>query len=129
MPATSATAERRTDVTKRKEIVEEYFEGFRRRDHARILGLLTDDVMWDLPGFKHLEGKEAFDGEIENEAFEGSPTLVVDRLVEEGDTVVAIGTGQGKFKDGPVHKFAYCDVFTFTGDAVNRVESYVVALP
>jgi ketosteroid isomerase-like protein len=112
----------------RKEIVERYFEGFRRSDHAMILALLTDDVIWDLPGFKHLEGKEAFDGEIENPDFEGSPILAIDRLVEEGETVVAIGTGQGKHKVAGPFKFAYCDVFTFNGDLIQRVESYVVPI-
>jgi ketosteroid isomerase-like protein len=107
-------------------MVESYFEGFRQSDHGRILGLLTDNVVWDLPGFKHLEGKEAFDGEIENPAFEGSPKLAIDRLVEEGDTVVAVGTGEGRHKEAGPFRFAYCDVFTFAGDLISRVESYVV---
>lgn len=115
-------------MTARKEIVETYFEGFRRSDHAMILGCLTDDVVWDLPGHAHREGKAAFDGEIENPAFAGSPTLHLDRLVEEGDTVVAVGTGSGARSTGEVHRFAYCDVFTFAGDKVRRVESYVVPL-
>jgi ketosteroid isomerase-like protein len=115
-------------VSSRKEIVETYFEGFRRSDHARILACLTDDVVWDLPGYQHLEGKAAFDGEIENPNFTGSPTLVVDRLVEEGDTVVAIGIGEGTFASGGVMRFAYCTVFTFRGDLIARVESYVVPL-
>ena len=113
----------------RKERVEQYFEGFRRSDHAMVLACLTDDVVWDLPGFKHLAGKEAFDAEIENPAFVGSPALVVDRLVEEGDTVVAIGAGEGQQAAGPRHRFAYCDVFTFTGELISGVESYVVSLP
>src|SRR5690606_34945512 len=57
-------------MTSRKELVDAYFEGFRRSDHAAILSLLTEDVIWDVAGFKHLEGKVAFDGEIENPAFE-----------------------------------------------------------
>lgn len=111
-----------------KEIVERYFAGFRRTDHAAILALLTDDVVWDLPGYRHLEGKEAFDGEIEGEGFEGRPTLTVDRLVEEGDTVVAIGDGAGPRPDREPFRFAFCDVFTFRGDLIARVESYLVAL-
>jgi hypothetical protein len=59
-----------TDST-RKAAVEAYFDGFRGSNHDAILRLLTDDVVWDLPGFKHLEGKDAFDGEIENEEFTG----------------------------------------------------------
>lgn len=117
-------------MTARKDVVEDYFEGFRRSDHAQILDCLTDDVVWDLPGHAHLEGKEAFDGEIENEEFTGSPTLHLDRLVEEGDTVVAIGTGEGTRRTGETYRFAYCDVFTFAGgsDRIRRVESYLVPL-
>jgi ketosteroid isomerase-like protein len=115
-------------VSERKRVVEEYFEGFRTSDHERISRCLTDDVVWDLPGFKHLEGKDAFDGEIENEEFVGSPTLVVDRLVEEGDTVVAIGSGVGTHRSGSTHRFAYCDVFTFAGSLISRVESYLVSI-
>ena len=50
-------------------------------------------MAWDLPGYRHLAGKEAFDREIENEEFVGSPTLTVDRLIEEDATVVAMGEG------------------------------------
>jgi ketosteroid isomerase-like protein len=115
-------------VPTRKPVVEQYFEGFRRSDHEMVLATLTDDVVWDLPGFKHLRGKQAFDGEIENEEFRGSPLLTVDRLIEEGDTVVAVGSGQGTHRSGTVHRFAFCDVFVFRHDLISRVESYLVAL-
>src|SRR5688572_32579041 len=87
-------------VSDQKALVERYFDGFRRSDHAEILACLTEDVVWDLPGYKSLSGREAFDGEIEGEAFEGPPVLTVDRLVEEGHTVVAIGTGGGSLRGG-----------------------------
>jgi ketosteroid isomerase-like protein len=115
-------------VSARKAVVETYFDGFRRSDHPQILACLTDDVVWDLPGFTHLRGKDAFDGEIENDEFVGSPTLIVDRLVEEADTVVAIGNGETTHKSGEVQRFAFCDVFTFAGDQISRVESYLVPL-
>jgi ketosteroid isomerase-like protein len=86
-------------------------------------------VAWDLPGFKHLEGKDAFDGEIENAEFTGSPRLILERLVEERETVVATGTGETTHKSGAVMRFAFCDVFTFAPEGlVQRVESYVVPL-
>jgi ketosteroid isomerase-like protein len=46
-------------------------EGFRRTDHQAILALLADDVTWVLRGYRTLRGKEAFDSEIENDAFTG----------------------------------------------------------
>ena len=115
-------------MSPRKQLVETYFEGFRRSDHETILACLTDDVVWDLPGFKHLVGKDAFDGEIENDAFEGSPSLDLDRLIEERDTVVALGSGSARRKDGEAFRFAFSDVFTFRGERICRVESYLVPL-
>ena len=112
-----------------KDVVEEYFEAFRRSDYERVLACLTDDVVWDLPGYRHLAGKADFDAEIGNEEFEGEPHLVLSRLVEEGEIVVAVGTGEARRRDDAVHRFAYCDVFTFSGDLVARVESYLVATP
>jgi ketosteroid isomerase-like protein len=115
-------------VSPRKDVVETYFEGFRRSDHEQILACLTDDVAWDLPGYTHLTGKDAFDQEIENDEFVGSPTLTVDRLIEEADAVVAIGNGETTHKSGELHRFVFCDVFTFAGDKICRVESYLVPL-
>ena len=108
--------------------VDAYMEGFRRSDRSGILALLTDDVAWDLPGFRHLTGKADFEGEIVNPQFEENPTLVVDRKLEAGDTVVCIGEGQGQMKAGGELRFAFCDVFTFRDDLICRVESYVVPL-
>ncbi len=115
-------------MSPRKVVVERYFDGFSRSDHGQILACLTDDVVWDLPGFAHLTGKEAFDGEIENDEFTGSPRLTVDRVVQEADTVVATGTGETTHKSGVLHRFAFCDVFTFSGEVICRVESYLVPL-
>jgi ketosteroid isomerase-like protein len=116
-------------MSSHSDTVTRYFDGFRRSDHEQILGLLTDDVVWHLPGQTHLEGKDAFDGEIENPAFDGSPTLRVDRLVEQADTVVAIGEGAGTLTGGGGVRFAFCTVLTFRGDLISRVDSYVVPLP
>ena len=114
--------------TVRKRIAERYFEGFRRSDHQAILGLLTDDVVWEIVGYSRHEGKAAFDREIENENFVGSPTLTVERLVEGGDTVMATGLGAGALKAGGDFHFAFCTVLTFSGDKIRRVESYVIPL-
>lgn len=111
-----------------KHVVQNYLDGFRRSDHSQVLSCLTDDVVWELPGYRTLAGKDAFDAEIENEEFEGSPSLTLDRLIEEGDSVVAVGAGLTRRKDGNEVRFVFCDVFTFTGDKISRLESYLVNL-
>jgi ketosteroid isomerase-like protein len=115
-------------VSTRKAVVETYFDGFRRSNHEQILACLTDEVIWYLPGYTLLAGKRGFDSEIENENFVGSPMLTVDRLIEAADTIVATGNGEAKQKTGEVHRFAFCDIFTFADELIARVESYVVPL-
>jgi len=111
-----------------KAVVETYFDGFRRRDHAQILDCLTDDVVWDIYGNIHLTGKEAFDREIERPNATEGPILTVAGLVEEGEMVVARGIGEGSQPSGERFRFAFCTVCTFAGDKIGRVESYVVPL-
>jgi ketosteroid isomerase-like protein len=113
-------------VSTRTEIVEKYIEGFRRSDHAMILSCLTEDVVWELHGYKTLRGKDEFDSEIENEEFEPNPTLTIDRMFEDGHSVVATGGGSTTKKTGEELKFAFCEVFTFSGDAVSHLETFHV---
>ena len=115
-------------MSQHHDAVEAYFQGFRLGDHDAILGLLTEEVIWDLPGRRHLQGKVAFDGEIEDPAFEGNPVIAIDRLIEDGDAVVAVGTGSVTHRRDGAFEFAFCDVFTFEDDLIARVESYVVPL-
>jgi len=77
-----------------QQTVQTYMDAFGVSDHPAILSCLTDDVEWVIPGAVHLTGKDAFDGEIENEAFVGSPQITVDHMAEENDVVVAEGTVQ-----------------------------------
>ncbi len=112
-------------MANQQEIVATYMEGIRQSDHAEVLGCLTDDVVWDIKGHTTLTGKKAFDGEIENDAFEGSPVLTVERTIEDGNVVAVNGTGDARFKDGNPFRFAFCTIFTFTGEKIGRVESFI----
>lgn len=112
-------------MTTNKQTIEQYIDGFNKSDHAQILACLTDDVEWIIPGFVHLTGKEEFDGEIENEAFVGRPTVTVTRLVEEDDVVVAEGAVQGKRRDGGSLNAVFCDVFEMRDAKIRRLTSYL----
>lgn len=81
------------DVSENKATVERYMHGFNISDHDLILSCLTDDIVWDMPGAYHLVGKEAFEKEIENEAFVGRPT-------PDGRG----GRRRGRRGDGPRHE-------------------------
>ena len=113
----------------RRAVVETYMEGFRRSDHARILATLTSDVVWVIHGHRTTRGVDEFDSEIENPAFEGSPELTAERTLEDGNVVVVTGEGRGKVRGGGPFGFVFCDLFTFRGNLIERVDSYVVPLP
>lgn len=109
-----------------KRTVERYMDGFRNGDHARILCCLTDDVEWRMPGWFQLEGKEAFDREIENPAMVGRPQITVTRLTEENDVVVAEGSVRVEKSAGGFLNAVFCDVFEMRGGRIRRLITYQV---
>lgn len=108
-----------------KRTVHRYMDGFNKSDHAQILSCLTDDVEWLMPGLFHLIGKEAFDKEIENDAFVGTPTITIARLTEENDVVVAEGSVRSARRDGGVLNAVFCDVFVMDGAKIKQLTTFL----
>jgi ketosteroid isomerase-like protein len=115
-----------TGKSANKRTVERYMEGFRRSDHQQVLACLTDDVEWVLPGLFHLKGKDAFDKEIANPAFVGSPDIEMVRLTEESDVVVAEGRVRAARRDGGILNAVFCDVFEMRDAKIRRLVSYLM---
>ena len=111
-------------MTENKKTVEKYMDGFRISDHEKILSCLTDDVSWYMPGFIQLTGKEAFDKEIENDFFEGRPTIQITRMIEENNIVVAEGSVQCKIKAGGMLDAVFCDVFEMQNGKIKKLTTY-----
>jgi ketosteroid isomerase-like protein len=112
-------------MNENKRTVDKYIDGFRKSDHAQILSCLTDDIEWEIPGAFRLSGRDAFDKEIENEAFVGSPTITITRMTEEHDVVVAEGSVRTQKKDGDFLSLRFCDVFVMQGGKIKRLTSYL----
>jgi uncharacterized protein len=112
-------------MTENKGTVERYMDGFRRSDHEQILSCLTDDVEWEIPGAFHARGKAAFDKQIEDDGFVGSPAITITRLTEEDDVVVAEGSVRTQRKDGTFLNLSFCDVFEMHGGRIQRLISYL----
>lgn len=112
-------------MTENKTTIARYLDGFNRSNHEQILSCLTEDVEWDMPGAFHLAGKDAFDKEIENDAFVGRPTITTIRMIEENDIVVAEGAVQAKRKDGGYLNAVFCDVFAMHKAKIKRLTTYL----
>jgi uncharacterized protein len=115
-------------ASRNKETVERYLDGFRRTDHAQILGCLTDDIVWTVFGAFHLEGKPAYDAAIEGPGFAGDPDLEVVRMVEEGDTIMAELIGRVPQQDGSVQRLSMAEVFVLRDGLIRERRAWVVAL-
>ncbi|MHC1698580.1 MAG: nuclear transport factor 2 family protein [Geobacteraceae bacterium] len=113
-------------MSQNKLTVQKYMDAFTRSDHVEILSCLTDDVEWVLPGAFHLTGKEAFDKEIENDAFVGSPTIRITRMTEEHDIVVAEGSVSSARRDGGCLNAVFCDVFVMRDAKIKHLTSYLL---
>jgi uncharacterized protein len=107
-----------------KKTVEKYLAGFNKGNHEQILSCLTDDVVWDMPGFIHLVGKEAFDKEIENPGFVGRPIIRLIRMVEENNVVVAEGSVRCQKKTGDYLNAVFCDVFLMQNGKIKQLNTY-----
>ena len=112
-------------MSENKRMIERYMAGFRATDHALILSCLTDDVEWEIPGMLHSRGKAAFDKEIENDAFVGHPDIVVTRMIEEENVVMAEGSVRTQKRDGGELRLRFCDVFVMEAGKIKRLTSYL----
>jgi uncharacterized protein len=112
-------------MTENKKTVARYMDGFRTSNHEQILACLTDDIVWDMPGAFHLVGKDAFDREVENEAFVGRPDITVFRMTEENDVVVAEGAVRVARTGGGELRAVFCDVFVMTNARIRHLTSYL----
>ena len=115
-------------MSKNKQTIEKYIDGFNKSDHAQILSCLTDDIIWEIPGMFYLEGKVAFDGEIENPAFEGRPVIILKRLTEENNVVVVEGSVKGHKKGGETFSAVFCDVFEMQDAKIKKLTGYIAMI-
>lgn len=114
-------------MSENKKIVEKYMDGFRESNHPKILSCLSEDVIWEMPGIYRHVGKEAFDKEIENDNFVGSPIIQIHRLVEENNVVIAEGSVQASMKNGNTLDAVFCDVFLMENEKIKQLTSYLMS--
>src|SRR4051794_562976 len=114
------------------EIVKGMYAAFNRGDIATVLNSLTDDVEWIVPGIGAVPfagrytGRKAVEGFFQKLAqTSDTDPLVIERYVEQGETVIALGTSTGRSK--PQHKQSvtgFAMVFTFSGGKVAKFQEY-----
>ena len=113
-------------MTRNKQTVEIFMEGFRKTDRAGILTCLTDDVQWEVPGAFSARGRDEFNQHVVSEGFVSNPKITVTRMTEEDDVVVVEGLVETEQKEGTVLHLAFCDVFVMRDGKIRQLTSYLV---
>ena len=115
-------------MSRNKQTVEAYLDGFRKGDHDQILSCLTDDIEWTVFGAFHLTGKRAYDEAIDGPGVVGPPRLEVVRMVEEGDVVMAELTGFATRDNGDVMRMSMAEVFVMRDGKIAERRAWVIEL-
>jgi ketosteroid isomerase-like protein len=113
-----------------KQIVDKYMMYYTNGNVPGIESTLADDVIWDLPGAFHLEGKKAFIKEAtDGFARFGRPLITTSRLTEENNVVIAEGTVESKDENGKSVYIVFSDVFEMKNSKIKRLINYIMSLP
>src|SRR5687767_13175777 len=115
-------------MSRNTDTVERYLDGFRRNDHAQILGCLTDDIEWTVFGAFHLTGKQAYDEAIEAPGFVAPPRLEVVRIVEQDDVVMAELRGTVMRDSGEEMRMSMAEVFVMRDGKIAERRAWVIEL-
>jgi ketosteroid isomerase-like protein len=94
-------------------------------DHEGFLTCCTDDTQWTFVGDTTIRGKAAL-REWMAEAYREPPRFDVHRMMAEGDFVTALGEITLKDEDGTPTRYAYCDVWRFSGGRMAELQAFVI---
>lgn len=95
-----------------------------RGDHEGFLAACTDDTVWEFVGERTLTGKEAVRRWMAT-AYARPPEFAVERLIAEGDFVVALGTVR-VVAGGKATPSVDCDVWRFRDGKMAELRAFVI---
>lgn len=93
---------------------------------------VTENVIWDIPGYRRIEGKAAFRKALEEMVPSPPVKLSIDKIITHGreasvnGVISAIPKGQSKMST-----IAFCDVYKLSGfknPRISEMISYTVEL-
>jgi len=106
-----------------KEILEKANQAFSKGDYEECLRYCTEDTKWTYVGDRTLDGKDKV-REYLSAAYEES-TFSIERYVEEGENLVAIGWIKLMDSDGKITTSPVCDVWKFrNGKMAQLIRSF-----
>lgn len=103
-------------------IVKEINDAFTKNDMEAFLSHCTEDLYWNMEGDSEQRGKSTIREWMKQMHGHEPPKFTVDAIFGDADHVAC--HGNMTLKDG---QYSYCDVYTFKGDKVTELRSFIVA--
>ena len=94
-------------------------------DHEGFLDFCTESTEWTFVGDLTLTGKEEVRAWMKK-TYIVPPEVTVERLISDGEFLVAIGDIAITDASGQKVKNSYCDVWRFNGDKLDELKAFVV---
>ena len=107
-------------------IVREINDSFTRNETESFLAHCSEDLYWNMEGDSEHRGKSAIRNWMKQMDGHEPPKFSVDAIFGYGDHVACHGQMTMKDPEGKEGKYSYCDVYTFKGDKVTELRSFVV---
>lgn len=108
-----------------KRILEQANAAIAKGDIEGFLGFCTEDTEWTFVGERTLRGKEAVRRYLA-EAYKEPPEFHVDRMIAEGDLLVAMGEITLNNEAGARTRYAYCDVWRVRDEKLFELQAFVI---
>ena len=107
-----------------KEILEQANAAIAAGDFEGFLAHCTEDTEWTFEGDQTLRGKAAVRQWMEA-TYREPPRFKVDRMIAEGDFLVALGEITLKNEEGEATRHVYCDVWRFRDGLMAELRAFV----
>ena len=110
-----------------KEIVEKANALLAEGKSEEFLLLCAEDVEWILLAEtpSTMKGREAIREFMASSQGSEPPNFTVEKVIAEGEFVVANGDMTMKGKEGETVPYAYCDMYTFTDSKIAKLRTFV----
>jgi len=108
-----------------KQILQKANAAIMKGDYEGFLKFCTEDTEWIFIGDRTLKGKEAV-RQWMAATYKEPPKFELDRMVAEGDLVMALGEITLKNGAGKDVRHAYCDVWRFRDGRMAGLQAFVV---
>ncbi|MFH5831933.1 nuclear transport factor 2 family protein [Halalkalibaculum sp. DA3122] len=113
--------------TKNQKLLEEINEAFARNDLDFIIEHVTDTIRWEIVGDMIVEGKEAFAKALKEMQADEPMELTIHHIITHGKAASV----NGEMKTAGGERYAFCDVYKFSGfknPRITEMTSYVIAV-